>query len=85
MTPATQPVITKTALKMKSLLDQFEEGSRVNPHKKSNLQIICADDWYYNLEALRVVFQNIGLVEHCTFVNNGQEAIDSVVKSIEDR
>jgi CheY-like chemotaxis protein len=35
------------------------------------LSIICADDVYYNLEALKIVFHQLGLTDFCQFVNNG--------------
>jgi len=35
------------------------------------ISIICADDVYYNLEALRIVFTQLGLANFCHFVNNG--------------
>ena len=37
---------------------------------------MCADDVYYSLEALRVVFTNMGLIKYCTFVNNGRQLVD---------
>ena len=40
------------------------------------LSIICADDVYYNLEALRIVFTQLKLVQYCNFVNNGQAVVD---------
>ena len=43
-------------------------GALLNGRK---LSIICADDVYYNIEALRIVFQKIGLIDYCHFVNNG--------------
>ena len=35
------------------------------------LSIICADDVYYNLETLRIVFQRLRLIEYCHFVATG--------------
>lgn len=44
-------------------------GSFLSKGKK--LSIICADDVYYNLEALKIIFAQLGLDEFCHFVNNG--------------
>jgi CheY-like chemotaxis protein len=44
--------------------------------KNKKIKIVCADDIYYSLEALRVVFTNMGLIEYCTFVNNGRQLVD---------
>lgn len=38
--------------------------------------IVCADDIYYNIEALRLVFQDLGVLQHCHFFKNGQEVIE---------
>ena len=38
---------------------------------RRKLSIICADDVYYNLEALKIVFTQLGLADFCHFVNNG--------------
>ena len=42
-----------------------------------NLNIICADDVYFNLEALRIIFNKIGLLKNCHFVSNGQLLVDT--------
>ena len=72
---ATKPVLTKTALKMKMMM-----GAPLEQENKK-LTIICADDIYYNLEALRLVFNNLGLIDHCIFVSDGQQAFDSYVQT----
>ena len=60
---------TKSALTLRTFLAQPERfGALLNGRK---LSIICADDVYYNIEALRIVFQKIGLIDYCHFVNNG--------------
>ena len=50
------------------------------------LSIICADDMYLNLEALRVILNSLGLADFCKFVENGKELADSCIdetKSLE--
>ena len=60
---------TKSALTTKKFLKQNE---RLGPLLEGKLlSIICADDVYYNLETLRIVFQRIGLLEYCHFVSTG--------------
>ena len=49
-----------------------------------NLSIICADDIYYNLEALRLVFKNLGLLDYCHFVNDGKQVVDCCIKNVEE-
>ena len=51
---------------------------------KKQLKIICADDMYYNLETLKLVFQNLGLLSSCEFVNDGRQALDRCIKCVED-
>lgn len=46
------------------------------------LCIICADDVYYNLETLKIVFQGLGLFNYCHFVSNGQAVIDCCQKNL---
>lgn len=45
---------------------------------------MCADDTFYNLETLRLVFDKLGLIDHCVFVNDGEEAKDAVIKAVTD-
>ena len=47
------------------------------------IRIVCADDVYYSLEALRVIFTNMGLIEFCTFVNNGRQLVDYFTEQID--
>ena len=62
---------TKIRLTFKAYL-----GS-INEKTKHKLRIICADDIFLNLEALRIAFVNIGLEEYCKFVRNGQEVVEA--------
>ena len=49
----------------------------------NKIRIVCADDVFYSLEALRVVFTNMGLIEYCTFVNNGRQLVDYFTEQME--
>lgn len=53
-------ITTKSHLTMKSFLSQPETFGALAGGQR--LSIICADDVYYNLESLRLVFQNLGLL-----------------------
>lgn len=68
---------------MKSYLDQSQEQANAFSSKKK-LSIICADDCYLNLEALRVVLQNLGVLECCTFVTDGRQAVDAAISAIKE-
>ena len=46
------------------------------------LSIICADDVYFNLEALRVIFRGMGLLDYCHFVATGRQLIDCCAKNL---
>ena len=62
---------TKSALtgrKMLAKADSFPFGGLL---KDCKLNIICADDVFYNLEALRIVLARMGLLDYCDFVDNG--------------
>ena len=62
---------TKSALTGKKLLvnpESFGFGAAFSNFK---LNIICADDVFYNLEALRIIFARFGLLDNCNFVSNG--------------
>jgi len=61
---------TKTGMVLKSFLAIHKQFTQLKENK--HLRIICADDSYLNLEALRVVFQRLGLIDYCVFVSNGQ-------------
>jgi CheY-like chemotaxis protein len=37
---------------------------------------------YLNLEALRVVFGRLGLLEHCDFVSDGQQVVEASIKHV---
>ncbi len=50
---------TKTALNLKT--DPAKALNALN----IKLNIICADDAYFNLEALRAVFKNLGMLPFC--------------------
>lgn len=39
---------------------------------------------YYNLEALRLVFINIGLINYCTFVSDGRKAVERCISNVEE-
>jgi len=60
---------TKTSLTIKSLVNQptgfgaFLKGQK--------LSIICCDDIYFNLEAMRFIFQSLEMSEYCHFVASG--------------
>jgi len=60
-----------------SSFDQLVEQptSAFETPKQTELNIICADDKYFNLEDLRLVFQKLDLVKKCTFVSNGADAV----------
>lgn len=45
------------------------------------LHIICADDSYLNLEALRIIFSRLGLLMFCEFVLNGQQVVESCIRN----
>ena len=66
----TFPILTKSELNHFETNMSAEKVKQILGNKKLN--IICADDTYFNLEALRIVFQNIGLIEYCHFVSNGK-------------
>ena len=69
---------TKTSVAIRRLL---QNDNRVHGIKvTTNLRIICADDMYLNLEALRVVFSRLGLLQYCDFVSNGQQVIESCIR-----
>lgn len=48
------------------------------------LKVVCADDTFYNLETLRVVFENLGMGTNCTFVNDGKQAVQAAIKNVKD-
>lgn len=50
--------------------------------KGKQLSIVCADDVYYNLETLKIVFQRMGLSDYCNFVTTGQEVVDCCAKNL---
>jgi CheY-like chemotaxis protein len=68
-----------------STFDQLIEHSPVvvKTGKSSEVNIICADDKYFNLEDLRLVFQKLDLVQRCTFVSNGNDAVTACIKIME--
>lgn len=45
------------------------------------LQIICVDDFYLNLEALKIVFESLGLIKHCEFYTDGERAVERATRS----
>jgi len=47
------------------------------------LQIICADDTFYNLEALGLIFEQLKLLNFVRMFNNGQQAIDYFIQTTE--
>ena len=68
-------VNTKMQLKIKHLA--VEDLNALN----FKLNIICADDAYFNLEALRVVFKNLGMLPFCQFVADGKQVVDLCIKN----
>jgi hypothetical protein len=46
------------------------------------LFIVCAQDSYYNMETLRINFNNIGLTDYVHYVGNGQEAIEMCINKV---
>ena len=68
-------VTTMAKMNLKALL---KEPVHIRSLLKKNLKlsIVCADDEYYNNEALRLVFQSLGLLEFCQFKSNGKEVVD---------
>jgi DNA topoisomerase VI subunit B len=67
---------TKVGLTFNAYLDNM------NKQQKHKFRIICADDMFLNLEALRIAFVNMGLVEHCQFVRNGQEVVEACLAEV---
>ena len=49
------------------------------------LNIICADDAYFNLEALRIVFKNLGLLQFCQFVSDGKQVVDLCIQNYNEQ
>ena len=43
--------------------------------------IIDADDAYFNLEALRIVFKNLELLQFCQFVSDGKQVADLCIQN----
>lgn len=52
--------------------------------KSKKLKIICADDMYYNLEALKLIFSNLGLIDYCKFVGDGRQAVNACIRNAEE-
>lgn len=75
---------TKSGIALKNLLDAPENSADQQSAKTKPLSIICADDYYYNLEALRLVFSNLGLLDYCQFVSEGRQAINSCVSNLNE-
>lgn len=48
------------------------------------LKIVCADDNFYNLETLRCVFSSLKMLDSCSFVNDGRQAVDTVIQNMKD-
>jgi CheY-like chemotaxis protein len=67
---------------LKSFVAIHKQFKQLKENK--HMRIICADDSYLNLEALRVVFQRLGLIDYCVFVSNGQQAIESCIKNVNE-
>ena len=44
--------------------------------KTGKLRIIVADDCYFSLEAMRIIFRKLGLSKQCKFVANGQQVTE---------
>ena len=70
-----EEVNTQARLNMNAFLSHHT-NFEVLTRNDLKLSIICADDAYYNLEALRLIFQKLGLLEVCHFFANGREVID---------
>ena len=49
------------------------------------LNIICADDAYFNLEALRIVFKNLGLLQFCQFASDGKQVVDLCIQNYNEQ
>ena len=55
---------------MKAVLEHKPNFKKITGNDLE-LRIVCADDYYYNNEALRLVFSKLGLVTFCHFCSNG--------------
>ena len=61
-------------VQMKDTLD-IKTKSKLRIHEvvaKKDISILCVDDQYWNLEVLKVVFDNLGLEDQCVFLSDGQ-------------
>jgi len=67
---------------LKSFLAFHKQFKQLKENK--HLRIICADDMYLNLEALRVVFTRLGLIDYCVFVSNGQQAVEYCIRNVNE-
>lgn len=59
-----------------------------NPFKKLlgdqlDLKIFCADDEYYNQEALQLIFNKLKLMNFVTMVSDGNQLIQRCVQTAE--
>ena len=61
------------------------EKFRVLTKNDLKLSIICADDYYCNIEALRLVFRKLDLEAFCLFFDNGHSVIDYCKKNVQNQ
>ena len=60
---------------MKAVLEHKPNFKKITGNDLE-LRIVCADDYYYNIEALRLVFSRLGLVKFCHFCNAGKDLVE---------
>lgn len=70
-------------LKIKTLLEKPRTFSELGGGNR-RLHIVCADDTFYNLETLRLVFDKLGVIRNCEFVCDGLEAKNAEIKAVTD-
>lgn len=75
---------TKAKLNMNAFLNHHQNYDALTGDDLQ-ISIICADDYYQNIEALRLVFQNLRLQQVCHFFNNGLDVISHCKKNVEDK
>lgn len=84
---ALSPIMTKSMLNTSlcSNAMQAHQPSKFGALKDGQkLSILVADDVYYNLEALKIVFKNLGLISYCKFMTDGRQLIKSCITNVEE-
>ena len=75
-----QEVQTKERINMKTFLMQTDPFATLLG-RQLNLQILCADDNYYNLEVLGLVFESLKLLDYIKLFNDGRQLIDYFINT----